>query len=79
MAISYVPGRLMCPLQQKSRVPALFSVPSDLNHAPPRWTMWGRFDSVSTLLTTVGLPYRPLSAGNGGFSRGSPCVPPVTR
>src|SRR5437879_2423578 len=52
----------MCPLQQKTRVPVLLSVPSDLDHAPPRSTMCGRLQSVSTLLTTVGCPYRPLTA-----------------
>jgi hypothetical protein len=46
----------MWPLQQKSRVPVLFSAPTEANQAPPRMTMWGRLESVSTLLTTVGLP-----------------------
>lgn len=30
---------------------------------------------VSTLLTVVGQPKRPISAGNGGFRRGLPCLP----
>ena len=30
---------------------------------------------VSTLLSTVGLPHRPLTAGNGGRGRGSPRLP----
>ena len=37
--------------------------------------MCGRYASVSTLFTTVGSPYNPLIAGNGGFSRGSPRLP----
>jgi hypothetical protein len=32
----------------------------------------GTLHSVSTLLTTVGLPNSPASNGNGGFERGSP-------
>jgi len=33
--------------------------------------------SVSTLLTTVGLPKRPDSTGNGGLFRGSPRKPSI--
>ena len=32
--------------------------------------MCGTLHSVSTLLTTVGLPHRPAICGNGGFARG---------
>ncbi len=35
----------------------------------------GRLASVSTLLMTVGLPNRPLTAGNGGRGRGMPRLP----
>jgi len=36
----------------------------------------GRLDMVSTLLTTVGSPYRPMAAGkNGGLMRGNPRLP----
>ena len=35
------------------------------------------FASVSTLLTTVGLPNRPTSTGNGGLLRGSPRLPSI--
>jgi hypothetical protein len=37
--------------------------------------MKGTFDSVSTLLTTVGLRYRPSMAGKGGRMRGWPSLP----
>ena len=50
-------------------------MPSSLNQAPPLSTMNGTFISVSTLLTIVGLPNRPLTAGNGGLSRGWPRRP----
>ena len=37
------------------RVPAFFSsIPMPANHSAPRFTMWGRFERVSTLLMTVG-------------------------
>ena len=32
--------------------------------------MCGTLHSVSTLLTIVGLPHRPLTCGNGGLARG---------
>ena len=35
------------------------------------------FASVSTLLTTVGLPNSPTSTGNGGLLRGSPRLPSI--
>ena len=34
-----------------------------LNHAAPWFTICGTLQSVSTLLTTVGLPHRPLTCG----------------
>ena len=37
----------------------------------------GMFANVSTLLTFVGLPQYPLSAGNGGFVVGSPLNPSI--
>ena len=33
------------------------------------------FEKVSTLLMLVGLPHRPLTAGNGGRVRGMPRLP----
>ena len=42
--------------------------------APPS-TMYGTLAMVPTLLTTVGLAYRPWVAGNGGRSRGWPRKP----
>ena len=35
--------------------------------SPPRFTMFGTEPSVTTLLTTVGLPKRPSCAGSGGL------------
>ena len=34
--------------------------------------MVGTTEIVSTLLIIVGQPYKPISAGNGGFSLGCP-------
>ena len=39
--------------------------------------MSGTLASVSTLLTTVGLPNSPTSTGNGGLLRGSPRLPSI--
>lgn len=35
----------------------------------------GETATVSTLVTVVGHPNTPTSAGNGGFSLGFPCLP----
>jgi hypothetical protein len=37
--------------------------------------MWGTAMIVSTLLTMVGLPKAPLTAGNGGLIFGHPFLP----
>jgi hypothetical protein len=39
--------------------------------------MSGTFIKVSTLLTTVGWPNRPLTAGKGGLLRGQPRLPSI--
>lgn len=56
-------------------VPWLRSRPNDENHAAPRLHMAGAAAIVSTLFTVVGQPNKPISAGNGGFKRGLPCLP----
>src|SRR6185436_21148329 len=67
---SYTPGRLTWPLTQYSFGPPFFSGPSDAYHSGPLVTINGTLHNVSTLLTAVGFPYRPTSAGNGGLFRG---------
>ena len=58
------------------RVPGDVGVPTAVYAADPWVAMNGRFDSVSTLLTMVGWPYRPTAAGKyGGLSRGMPRSP----
>ena len=58
------------------RVPGDVSVPIAVKAAAPLRASHGRFDSVSTLLTIVGWPYRPIAAGKyGGFRRGMPRLP----
>ena len=52
------------------------AVPIAVYAAVPLTSSHGRLASVSTLLTIVGLPYRPTAAGKyGGFSRGMPRLP----
>ena len=75
--ISYTPGLVTQPLRQKSRVPVLCAVPVAANAAPPSITIGSTFTSVSTLLTTVGLPNNPCVTGNGGLLRGSPRFPSI--
>src|SRR5436190_16339701 len=67
---SYTPGRLTCPLTQYSFGPPFFSGPIPAYHSGPLETMSGTLQRVSTLLTAVGLPYTPTTAGNGGLLRG---------
>ncbi len=57
------------------RVPPDRPTPSSANLAPPSAMMNGTFIRVSTLLTMVGSSNRPLTAGNGGLSRGQPRLP----
>src|SRR5919205_4409768 len=72
---SYTPGFLTWPLTQYSFGPPFFSGPSAAYHSGPFWTISGTLQSVSTLLTAVGLPYRPTTAGNGGLLRGCARLP----
>ena len=58
-------------------MPVEFSVPIAANAGPPSSTMCSTLTSVSTLLTTVGLPNRPTCDGNGGLVRGSPRKPSI--
>src|SRR3954468_4889899 len=72
---SYTPGLATWPLTQNSFGPPFFSGPSPANHSGPFTTMLGTLQSVSTLLTAVGQPYRPTTAGNGGLSHGCARLP----
>ncbi len=67
-APSTVMGLFTWPLMQNSLVPALFLRPKDANHWGPRRRMVGDTATVSTLVTVVGQPYRPVFAGKGGFN-----------
>ena len=50
--------------------PLDFSVPRSANQFGPLAMIDGTLEIDSTLLITVGLAYRPATAGNGGRSRG---------
>ena len=63
-------GLLTLPEIQKIFVPVFFGLPSEANHLPPLRRIVGTTAIVSTLLTIVGHPYRPTSAGKGGLSLG---------
>ncbi len=68
-------GLLTWPEMLKSLVPELRSRPNPANQGPPRRQIDGATATVSTLVTVVGQPKRPMSAGNGGLRRGLPCLP----
>merc|ERR1719330_2157764 len=72
---STVQGLLTCPLMLKSLVPLFLVRPKLANQSPPRLQIVGATATVSTLVTVVGQPNTPTSAGNGGFRRGLPCFP----
>merc|ERR1719163_111310 len=72
---STVIGLLTWPEMQNSLVPALFLRPNPANHSGPRRRIVGATETVSTLATVVGQPYRPALAGKGGFRRGLPGLP----
>ena len=74
---SYVPGLATWPDRQNSLGPVDVGVPICAYASPPIVTMCGMLASVSTLLTTVGLPNSPISTGNGGLLRGSPRLPSI--
>ena len=52
-----------------------FGFPREANHLPPFLNIVGTTAIVSTLLTIVGQPYSPTSAGKGGLSLGWPLFP----
>ncbi|KAH9419256.1 hypothetical protein DERP_005763 [Dermatophagoides pteronyssinus] len=62
-------------------VPVLRGRPNDANQVPPRRQIVGATAIVSTLLTVVGHPNKPISAGNGGFNRAAhaPIALPATK
>tara|TARA_B100001559_G_C15959874_1_gene376043 strand:- start:116 stop:358 length:243 start_codon:yes stop_codon:yes gene_type:complete len=62
---------------QKILVPVFFGLPNDENHLAPLLKIVGTTAIVSTLLTIVGQPYNPTSAGKGGFNLGWPLFPSI--
>ena len=73
-----MPGRATWPDRQKSFGPVeIPPAPIAAYASPPISRMSGTLASVSTLLTTVGLPNSPTSTGNGGLLRGSPRLPSI--
>ena len=62
-------------IKKSTLVPLFLSRPKDANQVPPRRHIVGATATVSTLVTVVGHPNKPISAGNGGFRRGLPCLP----
>ena len=61
--ISTRPVLRILPTSENTLVPALLGVPMEANQSPPRATMTGTLNQVSTLLMLVGRPHSPFSAG----------------
>ena len=53
------------------------SEPMPANHSPPLRMIGAMLAKVSTLLISVGLPHRPLTAGYGGRGLGVPRLPSI--
>src|SRR5690349_11980422 len=75
MSISYTPGLLILPQAEISLVPVDLPIPIFAYSSPPILIIGTTAASVSTLFTTVGQSYKPLTAGNGGLIRGLPLLP----
>ena len=72
---STLQGLFTFPEIQKILVPVFLGFPNDANHLLPLLKIVGTTAIVSTLLIIVGQPYKPTSAGNGGFILGWPFLP----
>merc|ERR1711963_1163704 len=72
---STVQGLFTWPEMLNSLEPEFLVRPMLANQSPPLLQMVGATATVSTLVTVVGQPKTPTSAGNGGFRRGLPCSP----
>src|SRR5579863_9946653 len=63
------------PTREKTLVPELLALPVSVNQAGPLVMTGEMLYQVSTLLMLLGLPHKPLCAGNGGRGRGRPALP----
>src|SRR5512138_1637116 len=69
------PERTVFPEIEKILVPRPDAVPVERNQLGPFSIMAGTLARVFTLLTIVGFPKSPFSAGKGGLVQGSPRFP----
>src|SRR6202012_741683 len=72
---SYTPGFLTLPPAEINLVPVLLPTPILAYSSPPSLMIGTTAAIDSTLFTTVGQPYKPAIAGNGGLMRGLPRLP----
>ena len=70
-----MPPRATLPASWNTWVPRERPMPSAAYASPPSASTIGTAPRVSTLLTTVGRPNSPSSAGIGGLARTSPRLP----
>ena len=71
------PVLLTSPVKANVFVPFDVSHPICANHSAPLRIINGTLARVSTLFINVGLPNKPLFAGNGGFGLGIPLSPSI--
>ena len=71
------PTLFTLPPRANTLVPFDPSVPTLANSSAPSLRMNGTQASDSTLLTMVGLPQSPLTAGKGGLGLGIPRLPSI--
>src|ERR1700744_4020053 len=74
-SISKTPGFFTLPPAEISLVPVLLPIPILAYSSPPSLMIGTTAAIDSTLFTTVGQPYKPAIAGNGGLIRGLPRLP----
>src|SRR5579863_3573534 len=74
-SISYTPGFCTLPPADINLVPVLRPTPILAYSSPPSLMIGTTAAIDSTLFTTVGQPYSPAIAGNGGLIRGLPRLP----
>src|SRR5690349_18902269 len=75
MGTSMSPLFVILPVSANTLVPLLFSVPKLAYQSAPFLRIGATLANVSTLLSNVGQPHSPLSAGKGGRGRGVPRLP----
>ena len=68
-------GLFTWPVTENNLQPPEFATPISANHCPPFARISGTEAKLSVLLIVVGIPNKPIFAGNGGLNLGWPFLP----